>query len=100
MTSLESEVREEVRRLATSVIDSIIGAAEREAARQRAEACIEEEVALQMFRRLPRWRWLARLRWRAKHRRHASRCAAMRAIDARTDALCRQFAFARRRGEA
>lgn len=83
--SLESDVRNEVRQLAGNAIEAIIGAAERERARKRTEACEEELVAVEMQRRLrldPHFVAFRRARiaiWRFRARRHASRCAAQRA---------------------
>lgn len=87
--SLESQVRNEVRELAGTAIESIVGAAERERARLRIEACYEEKVAAEMLRRLPKWRLLARGIWRVKHRLRASNCAAQRAADPQADAICK-----------
>lgn len=88
MMTLERQVAQEVRALAGTAAEAIVGGIERERARIRAEACIEEQVAAEMFRRLPRWRWLARLIWRSKHRRRAARCAAIRLHDPEVDTIC------------
>lgn len=87
--SLESQVRNEVREIAGTAIESIVGAAERERARLRIDACYEERVAAEMLRRLPKWRALARAIWRVKHRLRASNCAAQRARDPQAEQICR-----------
>lgn len=82
--SIESEVREEIRHFTASAIESIVGAVEREQARQRVEACEEQLVAEEMQRRLrndPHFVWFRRWRiakWRRKARQHASRCFAQK----------------------
>lgn len=90
--SLEDQVREEIRQFTATAIGEIVGAAEREAARKRIEACEEELVAIEVLRRLPRWRWLKRAILRAKARNHGARCAAQRALrDPLTERLCQEL---------
>lgn len=77
--SLRSEILDEVRELAEQASHGIISAIEREAARRRAEACVQVLFHRRMAARLPKWRRIARAWHRALARRSEARCAAQRA---------------------
>lgn len=79
--SLEREVRDAVLGRMDTAITAIVDARERELARRRAEACLEEIVGEEMLRRLPKIRWIARLIWKRRHRIAASQCEAQRRIN-------------------
>jgi hypothetical protein len=77
--SLRKQVLEEVRHVAETASQSIVSAIEREAARRRAEACVQHLFHQRMSLRLPRWRRIARAWHRALARRSEARCEAQRA---------------------
>lgn len=83
MGRLESEARKLAGDVMERALDGAIGAIEREAARRRAEACVEEIVAREVLRGLPRWRLIARGAWRRRMRLAHAQCLAQRAVDLR-----------------
>jgi hypothetical protein len=77
--SLRRQVLDDLEQIADVAVTGIIGGIEREAARRRAQACMQHVFHKLMAARLPKWRRVARAVHRALARRSEARCEALRA---------------------
>lgn len=86
--SLRNQILDELESAATKAAQGLIGAAEREALRRRAEPCKWASFHRLMARRLPKVRWIARLWHRGQYRRRETQCEVARDGNPIACALC------------